>query len=214
MTVNQIGPNILHELALELDDKDWERVASGLGVTEEVIKQLKAHRSGKCCAALEFLQNLITKYPEERLIDFRQKVIEIERNDVVGFIDSSLGGMMANHLHEIPRADLEALAVHLEHSQFISIKYWKHLAGLYGYDNNVIGFIENKVVCTNHPHSPTAALVDYVRKCQPALCVSEIGAVLEKLGLNRTSQKLHHFFEKQMLHSSLPNLVRNEFLPI
>ena len=213
MTINNIDPNTLHELALELDDEEWERLAVQLGVPEMIIKQMKASQCGRCCAAYEFIQNLVTRFPRERLIDFRQKVIEIQRNDVVEFIDSAMYELIMSTLQEIPQLMLQALSNRLEQSQFKSIKYWRHLAGLYGYENHCINSMESTMF-GYHKHSPTTALIEYLAKSQPVLSVSQIGISLEKLGLMRISQKLYGMFARKMTYSSMPNLVRYELPPI
>lgn len=211
MTVSHIDPNTLHELALELDPRNWERLAIELGLREDEIKQLKAPHNGRCFAALEFIHNLITLYPRERLVDLRQKVIEIKRNDVADFIDSSLSELMMSHLQDIPYQLKEELASRLEQSQFNSIKCWRHIAGLYGYDNQFINAIQSAEY-SNYPHSPTTALIEYVGTRQPALGLSEIGTILERLGLIRMSQKLHELCLNKLLYRSLPNLVRIDFI--
>ena len=211
-TINDIDQDALYELANELDDKEWERLAIELGVPEEIIKQIKVSQYGRSYVAMEFMQNFKTRYPRERVSDFRMKVEAIQRNDVVDFMDSALCEEMMSTFQEIPLQKLEALASRLEQSQFKSIKYWRHLAGLYGYENQTINAMESTF--GYHERSPTVALFDYMGKSKPALSILEIGSTLEKLDLIRMSEKLHSIFSKRMKCRSLPTLVRREFSPI
>lgn len=211
-TINDISQDTLYELANELDDKEWERLAIELGTPEEIIQQIKVSQYGRSYVAMEFMQNFKTRYPRERLCDFRMKVVAIQRNDVVDFIDTALNQEMMSAFQEIPHQKLEALASHLERSQFKSIKYWRHLAGLYGYENQTINAMESTF--GYHERSPTVALFDYMGKSKPALSILEIGNTLEKLELIRMSEKLHRIFSRRMTYSSLPNLVKCEFPPM
>ena len=211
-TINEIDQETLFELANELDDKDWERFACEIGVTEEVIKQIKLYQIGRTYAAVEFMTNFMTRFPREKLVDFRQNVLAIQRNDVVEYMDTKLNGQMMSTFQEIPHQQIEELASKLEMSQFKSIKYWRHLAGLYGYENQSINAMESTF--GRHERSPTLALFDYMGKSTPHLSVLDIGKTLEKLGLIRMSKKLHGILSRRMICMSLPNLLECEFSTI
>lgn len=213
MTINEIGQETLFELAVELDSKEWEQLAAELGVPEEIIKQIKASQYGRGNAAIEFICNLITRYPKERLYDLREKLKTLLRQDVVEYIDSSMCQDLMSALQDIPRQKLAALASRLEQSQFKSIKYWRHLAGLYGYENPCISAMESTF--GYHERSPTLVLFDYMGKSKPSLSISQIGTTLEKLGMHRMSRKLYDVFSRGMtFSSSIQSLIMCEFPPL
>ena len=210
--INDISQETLFELANELDDKDWESFACEIGVTEDTIRQIRLTQVGRCHAAVEFMSNFMTRFPTERLIDFRQKLIQIKRNDIVEYIDKTLADELMHTFHEISYQKLEALASKLEKRQQRTIKYWRHLAGLYGYENQTINAMESTF--GRQERSPTIVLFEYMGKSMPQLSISDIGKALEKLGLIRISEKLHGIFTRKITCESPPNLQEYAFSPI
>ena len=190
LTVAKMDCEIRHGLAIELDPNDWPLLARELGVPEDVIGDIASSR--KCLSPLEFLKALKARYPNEKLVDLRQKVQRIERNDVVEFIDSSLKEFLGERLDKIPHEKIKGLMKYLEERASPTItKDWRNLAVLYGYKDEEIDYISSMVSC-HKKESPTDCLVSYLAKSNPLLPVAEIGLALEKLRLNRASMKLQN----------------------
>jgi len=173
-------------LAIEIDTKDWQALARELDVPKEVIRDIsfKGH-----FPSVDFCKELLTKYPEEKLIDFRQKVKEIKRNDVIEFIDTRLKEFVWDRLDELPKDKLEELMKRLGEKATGLTKDWKNIAVMYDYEDEEIDYIAFHA--TNRmQESPTDCLIDYLAKSNPSLLIAEIGRALEKLRLNRANLKL------------------------
>ena len=100
--VGSMNYEIRYALAIELDPKDWRLLARILRVPEDVIRGIAFASSMRCLISLEFMKALKTKYPNEKLVDLRQKAQRIERNDLVEFIDSNLKEFLEKKLDKIP----------------------------------------------------------------------------------------------------------------
>ena len=186
VTIESMNYEVRQKLAVETDGKDWQALARELDVPKEVIRDISCRGH---FPSVDFCKQLLTKYPDEKLIDFRQKVKEIERNDVVKFIDSSLKEFVWESLDELPKDMLEELMKRLGEKATGLTKDWRNIAVIYDYDDEEIDYIEVHV--TNHAQeSPTDCLINYLAKSNPSLSIAEIGRALEKLRLNRANLKL------------------------
>ena len=177
---------VRHKLAIEIDAKDWQALARELDVPKDVIRDISFEGH---FPSVDFSNQLLTKYPDEKLIDFRQKVKQIERNDVVKFIDSSLKEFVWERLGELPKDKLEELMKRLDEKATGLTKDWKNIAVMYDYKDEEIDYIAFHVK-RHAQESPTDCLINYLAKSNPSLSIAEIGGALEKLCLNRANLKL------------------------
>ena len=186
VTVESINYEVRQKLAIEIDTKDWQALARELDVPNEVIRDISFKGY---FPSVDFCKELLTKYPEEKLIDFRQKVKEIKRNDVIAFIDTRLKEFVWDRLDELPKDKLEELMKRLGEKATGLTKDWKNIAVMYDYEDEEIDYIAFHAA-NRMQESPTGCLIDYLAKSNPSLVIAEIGRALEKLRLNRANLKL------------------------
>ena len=191
-----MNTEVRHELAIELDASDWKALARGLGVQEDIIKEISMFRCKGSFPALDFLEDLKTKYPEENLSKFKTRIKEVQRNDVVRIIDSKLGKHLSKRLEEIPVLEFREVMKKLEQKATGMTKNWKDVAGLYNYTHNQINYLGSSIF-NSPPKRPTDCLIDYLATSRPSTTVAEISHVLTKQGLNSTNKKLQDLYESR-----------------
>jgi len=184
--VGSMNYEVRHKLAIEIDAKDWKALARELDVPKDKIRDISFEGH---FPSVDFSKDLLTKYPEEKLIDFRQKVKEIKRNDVIEFIDTRLKEFVWERLDDLPRDKLEELMKRLGEKATGLTKDWKNIAVMYDYEDEEIDYIASHV--RDHTQeSPTDCLINYLAKTNPSLPIAEIGNALEKLRLKRANLTL------------------------
>jgi len=182
--------NDRQELANHLDLRDWQGLARQITVPEKMIKEIQFQIKGHF-PSVNFAEHLFTTYPNERLIDFRDKVKEIGRNDVVQLIESSLEEFLLRKLSEVPFSKLEEPIKRLAVKPTSITKDWKNLAALYNYSQSEIDSIAN-LVYSCAQKGPTELLMDYLVTSMPWLTINDFGRALEKHGLMNASCKLYN----------------------
>lgn len=180
---------VLHELAIDLDGTDWPKLAKQLSVPDSAIKDIRMFQNCDSFPALDFMEELKVRFPDEKLIDFRAKIQKIKRLDGVQFIDSNLAKYIYEPIIDVPRHEIQGLMKILQEKPSKITKTWKNVAHFYDYKTDEIHYIET-CLYSNMIQQPTVDLIKYLTTTKPLLPIAEVGLALEALGLMKTSKKL------------------------
>jgi len=192
LRIEDMDYNIVQDLANRLDLKDWQRLARALQVPESKIRDISFTGN---FPAVNFLWHLLTLIPGVTLSDFRQKVMEIERYDVVEFIDSSLQEFEPERLSKIPKDKQMDLMKRLGEKAAAITKDWKNVAALYKLKRDEIDCIASQAPnCTQK--GPMECLIDYFQTSMPWISVADLGLALEALGFASASRHLYNSYMK------------------
>ena len=185
-----MGYNVVQELANRLDLKDCQRLARAFQVPESKIRDISFTGN---FPAVNFLWHLLTLIPGVTLHDFMQKVMKVERYDVVEFIESSLQEFKSERLSKIPKDKQMDLMKRLGEKAAAITKDWKNVADLYKLKRDEIDCIANQVPnCTQK--SPMECLIDYFETSMPWISVADLGLALEALGFASASRNLYNSY--------------------
>ncbi|XP_065056945.1 uncharacterized protein LOC135685077 isoform X43 [Rhopilema esculentum] len=184
LTIEDLDQDLIHSISNLLDKNGWEPVAGVIFCNEDdvdgIIITLRSCQAGGGQPALNFIRHLFSSHPSENVGDFKQKLMEIGRENVIQFINEVTDDKL---LSSLSFDKLSMLSGKLEFSQK-SVKYWKHLAPKYNLSKVDIAGIESTKVEYQH-YSPTEALIQALYMRKPEYKVSEFIKVLEDLKFNK-----------------------------